>query len=142
MGYINMGGTPYYVPWPVNPYWDEQRREPAMTPDQMLQVVRQGLAREGKQLSRTDVGWCAEVLDEETVLIARVPRSGGCRRCNRIGTTHGMPRLHWFDGDWQDFEQCGTCGSIGGINAPYRVVENPTEENIAAAVRELAGKKR
>jgi hypothetical protein len=124
-------------------YRDEHWRETAMSADQLLAVVSRGLACEGKNLSRGDWdwGWKAEVLDANTVLIARVPRGGCCRRCDRIGTRQAMPRLIWDQGCWNDFEQCGTCGSIGGINAPYRVVENPTEENIAAAVRELAGKK-
>ena len=73
MGYINMGGTTgrVYVPWPVNPYRDEQWREPAMSADQLLALVDQALLSESKSRSRGDWGWVAQVLDENTVLIAR-----------------------------------------------------------------------
>ncbi len=107
----------------------------------ILALVDQALLREGKSRSRGDWGWVAEALGDTDVVIARVPRNGTCRRCSRIGTSQGMPDLVWWQGEWQDFDQCGSCGSIGGVNAPYRVVSNPTVETLTAAVRELSGKK-
>ena len=54
-----------------------------------------------------------------------------------LGLEHQLVR---HQGGWQDFDQCGSCGSIGGVNAPYRVVEDVTVEKLVTAVRELAGR--
>jgi hypothetical protein len=105
----------------------------------ILALVDQALSCEGKRRSN-DWGWVAEVLGDTDVVIARVPRNGNCRRCSAIGTQQGMPKIIRWQGDWQEFDQCGTCGSIGGVNAPYRVVENPTVQTLVAAIRELAGR--
>ena len=114
----------------------EQRRAEAA----ILKRVDEALSRDGKHLSNGGWGWMAQWLGGDDVVIANVPRGGNCRRCDAIGTQQGMPNLVRHQGGWQDFDQCGSCGSIGGVNAPYRVVEDVTVEKLVTAVRELAGR--
>ena len=118
---------------------DQQQRTEAANQAAILELVDQALMREGKRRSYGGWGWMVEVLGGGDVLIASVPRNGACRRCSATGTQQGMPRLTWDQGSWNDFTQCGTCGSIGGVNAPYRVVTNPTVEKLVEAIRELSG---
>ena len=119
---------------------DQQQRTEAANQAAILELVDDALRCVGKSRSRGGWGWVAEILGGGDVLIANVPRNGACRRCSATGTQQGMPRLTWDQGSWNDFTQCGTCGSVGGVNAPYRVITNPTVEKLVAAVRELAGR--
>lgn len=120
---------------------EKRRRDAAAKDAAVLQRVDNELRMQGARLSSGDSGWMAESLGGGDVIIARVPRGGTCRRCNRTGTQQGMPNLVWDRGEWQDNSQCGSCGSIGGVDAPYRVVEDATPEKIAEAIRDLAGKR-
>jgi hypothetical protein len=117
---------------------DEQQRAAAAGEAAILKLVDQALISAGKRRSGGDWGWVATVLGGADVALARVPRDGACRRCSRVGTGQSMPKFVWWHGSWEDFDQCGSCGAIGNVGAPYRIIEAPTLEKLVAAVRELA----